>query len=73
MIIKVFHEGETFEVEAPEGTVVTRHGHKPTVLGESLDDVLRVPTRNGPVHLPTGLVVFCARQGKYGLRLRNPE
>jgi len=73
MIIKVFHDGETYAVEAPEGSVVSRHGQKPTVLGESLDDILRVPTRNGPVHLPTPLVVHCAKQRKYGLKLRDPS
>lgn len=69
MRIKVHDGGAVYDIEAPEGSEVSRHGHKRPVLGESLDDVLRVPTADGLLSLPTPLVIHCARQGRFGLRI----
>jgi hypothetical protein len=69
MVIKVIHDGHAYAIEAPDGCEVSRHGHKPPVMGESLDDVLRVPTSKGIMRLPTPLVIHSATKGLYGLRI----
>jgi hypothetical protein len=69
MIINVIHEGQAYRLEAPDGCQVSRHGHKPPVMGEALDDVLRVRTEQGVVSLPTPLVIYAASKGLHGLKV----
>ncbi|HEU5117173.1 MAG TPA: hypothetical protein VFT74_10950 [Isosphaeraceae bacterium] len=76
MIARIFHEGQVYRIQAPEGSHVWHPSPEfmDQTPGVELESLLKIPRPDGTSQgIPMPLVVRAASEGRWGLKLLGVE